>query len=190
MLTFWFQALAIRVRDHSSIEGKNMKKFWAALAALLMSINLAFAVDANTASQQELESVKGIGPALSARIVDERKKGPFKDLSDLEARVKGIGETNVKKFAEGGLTVGAGRAAPARTAAKADDAKAAATAKGDASREKAMAKADASKDGAKDKAMAKADSAKDSAKAGAKDAADKAKAGAKDVADKAKAATK
>ena len=48
-------------------------------------------VDVNTATQRELVRLPGIGPALAGRIVaDREKKGPFKDLRDLE-RVRGIG---------------------------------------------------------------------------------------------------
>jgi competence protein ComEA len=68
------------------------------------------AVNVNTASFDELQTIAGIGPATAQRIVDERRKGPFKSLDDLQARVKGIGESRVRKMAAAGLTVG--RAAP------------------------------------------------------------------------------
>ena len=50
------------------------------------------AVDVNTAKAAELDGIKGIGPVMSKRILDERKKGEFKDWQDLVARVKGMGE--------------------------------------------------------------------------------------------------
>lgn len=84
-----------------------MKNLLLAFCALMFSIGTAWAaVNANTASVDELQTVTGIGPTIAQRIVDERKKGPFKDLSDLEQRVKGVGEGNIKKMAAGGLTVG------------------------------------------------------------------------------------
>jgi competence protein ComEA len=97
-----------------------LKKIIAALAALLAAAAFA-AVDANKASQGELEAVKGIGPAISGAIIGERKKGDFKDWNDLVVRVKGIGEHNAAKFSEGGLTVGGKTfaGAPTATAAKA-----------------------------------------------------------------------
>lgn len=83
----------------------------------------ALAADANQASQAELESVKGIGPGLSAKILDARKTGSFKNWDDLVERVGGIGPGNAARFSKAGLTVGGGTydgAAPAPKAAAAD----------------------------------------------------------------------
>jgi competence protein ComEA len=153
-------------RAEFTLEESRMKKILAAVMAFFAMLSIAFAaVDANTASQADLETIKGIGPAISARIVEERKKGgPFKDASDLEQRVKGVGEENIKKMMAAGLTVGGKGAAAA--APKAD-------AKADAKKEtpkadmKADAKADAKKDAPKAdmKADAKADAKKDTPKA-------------------------
>lgn len=77
------------------------------LAALLCGFcAAASALDANTATQDELETIRGIGPALSARIVDERSRRPFRDLADFQARVRGVGETNLRAMRAAGLTVG------------------------------------------------------------------------------------
>ena len=64
------------------------------------------AVEVNSADPSQLESLKGIGPALSGKIVAERKQGNFKDWSDFEARVAGVGEKNAAGFSRNGLTVG------------------------------------------------------------------------------------
>jgi competence protein ComEA len=80
------------------------------LSWLLLSVSALAAVNVNTASFDDLQTISGIGPATAQRIVDERRKGPFKSLDDLQARVKGIGESRVRKMAAAGLTVG--RAAP------------------------------------------------------------------------------
>lgn len=72
----------------------------------LFSASLAFAaVDVNTASPADLDSVKGIGPGMSSRIIKERKKSEFKDWADFISRVKGVGEKNAAKFSAAGLTV-------------------------------------------------------------------------------------
>ncbi len=73
---------------------------------LMMSTAFAFAaVDVNKATVAELDSIKGIGPAISGKILDERKKGNFKDWNDFIDRVKGIGDGNAAKLSTAGLTV-------------------------------------------------------------------------------------
>lgn len=98
--------------------------------ALSLFAAAAFAaVDVNKADQAQLETVKGIGPAISGKILDERKKGAYKDWSDLIERVKGVGEGNAAKFSAEGLTVNGGSyngapAAPAKKEPKAKKTKA------------------------------------------------------------------
>ncbi|MHB9119528.1 MAG: ComEA family DNA-binding protein [Burkholderiales bacterium] len=73
------------------------------------------AVDVNTATQAQLETVKGIGPAKAKAIVDYRSKnGPFKSVDDLE-KVKGIGPGILKKIR---AEVSVGGAAPAKAEKK------------------------------------------------------------------------
>ena len=81
-----------------------LKRFVAALAALLATSAFA-AVEANKATQAELEAISGIGPAISANIVAERKKGDFKDWNDLFKRVQGVGDRSAAKFSAGGMTI-------------------------------------------------------------------------------------
>lgn len=86
-----------------------LKLLAAGLFSLIASITMmpaAFAqVDVNKADQAALDGIKGIGPAKSKMILEERKKGEFKDWHDFESRVKGIGEKSAAKLSEAGLTV-------------------------------------------------------------------------------------
>ncbi len=66
----------------------------------------SLALDANTATGDELQTLRGVGPALSARIVEARRAQPFTDLEDLKARVRGIGDANLRRMREAGLRVG------------------------------------------------------------------------------------
>jgi len=67
-----------------------LKKILAGLLAFIAAAAFA-AVDVNKASQAELEAIKGIGPAISGKILEARKASPFKDWQDLIDRVKGVG---------------------------------------------------------------------------------------------------
>ena len=83
-----------------------MFKFITTLALTLASAAAFAAVDLNKADQAALETVKGIGPALSTKLLDERQKGSFKDWSDLIERVGGVGPGNAARLSAAGLTVG------------------------------------------------------------------------------------
>jgi competence protein ComEA len=84
-----------------------LKKLLLAVATLIATMGIAFAqVDVNKADQAALDGIKGIGPAMSKRILDERKKGgDFKNWADLEQRVKGIRDKRAAKLSAAGLTV-------------------------------------------------------------------------------------
>ncbi len=83
-----------------------------ALIALLVATASLAAVDVNTATEAELDGIKGIGPALSGKILKARQHGPFQDWADLMQRVKGIQPKSARQLTEAGLTVnGAGYAA-------------------------------------------------------------------------------
>lgn len=76
-----------------------MKKILLILISLFAFNGFASAtVDLNTATKDELESIKGVGPAKAQAIIDYRQaNGPFKSVSDLE-NVKGFGEKSIKKL--------------------------------------------------------------------------------------------
>lgn len=85
---------------------------WRRLAGLLLCVvlwavsTMAVAVNVNTATNEQLQQVKGIGPKTAALIVEERERGGvFKDLQDLQERVKGIGAKRAQSLQQGGLKV-------------------------------------------------------------------------------------
>ncbi|MDM0076518.1 helix-hairpin-helix domain-containing protein [Variovorax sp. J2P1-59] len=91
-----------------------------AVSAMLFAAASWAAVDANRASDAELDSIKGIGPALSKRIIEERKQGEFKDWPDFMSRVKGVKEKAASRLSGEGLTVNGQTFgnAPAKASAK------------------------------------------------------------------------
>jgi competence protein ComEA len=101
-----------------------LKKLLALVAAFYAIASFA-AVDVNKATAADLDGIRGVGPALSTRILDERKKGNFKDWDDLISRIRGIGDNNAPKFSAAGLTVNGesfkgNSAAPAARASRKD----------------------------------------------------------------------
>ena len=100
-----------------------------AIVLATFALSAFAAVDVNKASQAELETVKGIGPGLSGKILEARKTSSFKNWTDMVERVGGVGPGNAARFSQAGLTVGGAAfdastvaAAPAKTSktAKAD----------------------------------------------------------------------
>ncbi|OLL30196.1 competence protein ComE [Burkholderia sp. SRS-W-2-2016] len=88
-------------------------------AAMLAAFGHAYAmVDVNTANEDALLGIKGIGQAKAKAILDERgAHGPFKDPTDLGKRVKGMGGRTVERLQAEGLAVGpAGAAASTQVA--------------------------------------------------------------------------
>ena len=78
----------------------------AVLCALANPQQTWAAINPNQASAAELETIRGIGPSMSARIIAERQKnGPFKSPQDFARRVPGVGPKKLKSFQEGGLQI-------------------------------------------------------------------------------------
>jgi competence protein ComEA len=75
-----------------------------AAACCALSIS-AWSLDVNTANEAELDSVRGLGPSSTARILKEREQGLFKDWTDFMQRVKGIKPATAYKLSTNGLTV-------------------------------------------------------------------------------------
>ncbi len=91
----------------------------ALIAALTVCAFNAFAaVEANQATATELQTVRGIGPSLSTKIVQARKTANFKNWTDMVERVQGVGPGSAARLSQAGLTVAGAAYTPApKTAA-------------------------------------------------------------------------
>jgi competence protein ComEA len=90
------------------------KRQWiaGALGALALSLALASAVpatevatvDINTASEEQLTALPGIGPSKAKAIIEYRQANPFRSVEEV-MNVRGIGESTFGNLKEM-LTVG------------------------------------------------------------------------------------
>jgi competence protein ComEA len=85
-----------------------MNKLFGGLLVLagMIAFPVLAAVNINTATQSELETVRGVGPAKAKAIIAYRDaNGGFKSLDELD-KVKGFGKSSIDKL-RGDLAVGA-----------------------------------------------------------------------------------
>jgi competence protein ComEA len=71
---------------------------FASITALSASVCLG-------ATDAELDSIKGLGPSSTARILKARALSPFKDWDDFLRRVKGFKPSSAARLSDAGLTV-------------------------------------------------------------------------------------
>ena len=90
-----------------------MKHLFIALLALLFTSSVWAAININTASEAELQTLSGIGPSKAKAIVEYRKQnGNFKTTADIK-NVKGIGDGIFNKIsAEINVAGSSAKAAP------------------------------------------------------------------------------
>jgi competence protein ComEA len=83
----------------------------AMIAVGLVAVTPSQALDVNTASVRQLESLRGIGPRTAKMIVHERgRAGAFESMEDLSDRVRGLGERRVSALRQAGLEVNSSKA--------------------------------------------------------------------------------
>lgn len=84
---------------------KRIRQQLLGIGLLIASVNTQ-AVDLNLASHIELESIRGIGPKMTERIIEERTThGPFTSWIDFAARVKGVGNKKLITMQKDNLTL-------------------------------------------------------------------------------------
>jgi competence protein ComEA len=87
--------------------------------ALLASLSCWAGVEINQATEAELDSIKGLGPSSTARILAARQRGAFKDWEDVMRRVSGVRPASAAKLSAAGLVVNGLPYEPIQDAAKA-----------------------------------------------------------------------
>lgn len=74
------------------------------VCATVWAVGMAV-LDLNDVNRAELESVRGIGVATAARVLEAREAGRFVDWADVRRRVKGLPPTAWQGMAERGLVL-------------------------------------------------------------------------------------
>lgn len=79
-----------------------------ALGGVVLALGVfghAMALEINTATEAQLDGLRGLGPSSTARILKARSAGSFTGWSDLMARVKGIKPATAASLSAQGATV-------------------------------------------------------------------------------------
>ena len=79
-------------------------KHWlvGALACACLSV---LALEINQANEAELDSIKGMGPAITRKVLIARAERPFANWKELILRVSGIGKAKAQQFSDQGVLV-------------------------------------------------------------------------------------
>ncbi|HQW37294.1 MAG TPA: ComEA family DNA-binding protein, partial [Usitatibacteraceae bacterium] len=123
-----------------------MKRIIGLFVALFAWAGIALAaVNINSATKEQLETLDGIGPVKAQAIIDYRKKnGPFRTLEDLK-KVDGIGDATFDKVRKDIMLTGTtkvdspAKAEPKKAEPKKEEPKKAAAKKEEPKKEKAAA---------------------------------------------------
>ena len=82
-----------------------MKQRFAFGLWLAARLACAQTVDIAQAREIDLDGLRGLGPATTRLILQERERQPFKDWQDLMKRTSGIGPKKAAQLSEQGLRV-------------------------------------------------------------------------------------
>ena len=63
------------------------------------------ALEINQANEAELDSIKGMGPAMTRKVLNARAEKPFINWKDLMSRVTGMGKNKAQHFSDQGVLV-------------------------------------------------------------------------------------
>ena len=73
--------------------------------ALVCAHLSVFALEINQANEAELDSIKGMGPAMTRKVLIARAEKIFTNWKDLMSRVAGIGKAKAQQFSDQGILV-------------------------------------------------------------------------------------
>lgn len=82
-----------------------MHKLITAFGLALACLTAHAELDLNRAREMDLDGLKGVGPALSARILKAREVRPFSNWQDLQQRVKGMGPALSQSLSDQGARI-------------------------------------------------------------------------------------
>jgi competence protein ComEA len=75
------------------------------VGALVCAHLSIFALEINQANEAELDSIKGMGPAMTRKVLAARTERLFMNWTDLMSRVTGIGKAKAQQFSDQGVLV-------------------------------------------------------------------------------------
>ena len=75
------------------------------VGALVCAHLSVLALEINQANEAELDSIKGMGPAMMRKVLNARAEKPFINWKDLMSRVTGMGKNKAQHFSDQGVLV-------------------------------------------------------------------------------------
>jgi competence protein ComEA len=82
-----------------------MKRWLASLGLTAWFAVHAQTLDIASAREMDLDGLRGLGPATTRLILQERERAPFSSWDDLRRRVPGIGRKKAQELSRQGLRV-------------------------------------------------------------------------------------